>query len=69
MGYRVKRDVQAECWTCGKRWVGPNAHGVAARHAEAHGHRTIVEVYMTIGYGPIDAGAPPTPTVLPQEDD
>lgn len=49
--YSYHRDVSAGCETCGKRWDGPNAQGVAARHYDATGHRTWVEVDMHITYG------------------
>lgn len=54
------RSVTAGCYTCGDkengdplmaRWHGPNSQGVAARHHDATGHRTWVDVYMTVTYG------------------
>jgi hypothetical protein len=53
MSYRLgRRCVDAECDDCGKRWTAPNAQGVAARHARAHGHTVRVEVVQYIIYGP-----------------
>lgn len=50
----VGRDVSAGCHQCGGTeplWTGKNAQGVAARHHDATGHTTWVDVYMTITYG------------------
>lgn len=49
--YTLARTVTAGCDFCGKRWAGPNAQGVAARHHDAHGHITWVRVVMEIRYG------------------
>lgn len=49
--YSYHRDVRAGCEQCGKRWDAPNAQGVAARHHDATGHKTWVEVEMHITYG------------------
>lgn len=60
--YYYRRDVNAGCFVCnGDRfmWTGPNAQGVAARHFDATGHRTWVEVHMTIYYGHPEAAIPP----------
>lgn len=51
---RTSRDVRAGCFTChgtDVRWRGGNAQGVAARHHDATGHETWVEVDMHIRYG------------------
>ena len=48
---RVGRQVHAGCFVCHGtqcKWVGKNAHGVAARHHDATGHATWVEVAMSI---------------------
>lgn len=42
--------IWAECHTCGKTWDAKNAHGVAARHAQAHGHKTVVDVCYSYAY-------------------
>ncbi len=50
----VGRDVLAGCYQCNGvdlLWHGPNAQGVAARHHDATGHTTWVDVYMSITYG------------------
>jgi len=44
------RKVSAICETCGKRWEGLNAQGVAAIHARKYGHKVIVEVLQYIIY-------------------
>lgn len=52
--YRYSRDVNAGCFNCNGSdliWHGPNAQGVAARHHDATGHNTWVDVYMSITYG------------------
>ena len=52
--YRYSRDVMAGCFTCSgseAKWRGGNAQGVAARHHDATGHVTWVDVYMSITYG------------------
>lgn len=52
--YGVVRDLQAGCHECahGKtQWSGKNAQAVAARHHDATGHHTWVDVYMSISYG------------------
>ncbi len=55
---RTSRDVIAGCHGCDgvasyvTKWSGGNAQGVAARHHDATGHTTWVEVNMTISYGP-----------------
>lgn len=47
----TERDVTAGCRTCQDRWAGKNAQAVAARHYDATGHETWVEVVMLIRYG------------------
>lgn len=51
MSYRFFRDVSAECLTCGKKWTGGNAQGVAAIHSRKHGHEVSVDIDMHITYG------------------
>lgn len=49
----TSRDVKAGCFTCGgmdAKWYGGNAQGVAARHTDATGHETWVDVYMSVRY-------------------
>lgn len=51
---RVGRDVTAgcfDCWGSDGHWRGKNAQGVTARHHDATGHQTWVDVYMTVTYG------------------
>jgi hypothetical protein len=50
----ISRDVFAGCFEChGSEaiWWTKNAQGVAARHHDATGHTTWVEVNMSIKYG------------------
>lgn len=42
----------AECRRCGKRWTGPNALAVAARHVDAFGCSVTVECSFTATYAP-----------------
>lgn len=52
--YRYSRVVTAgcfQCWGVEGHWFGNNAQGVAVRHHDATGHRTWVEVGMSIVYG------------------
>lgn len=57
MTYRetwTSRDVMAGCYECNgsiKIWDGKNAQGVAARHHDATGHTTWVDVNLRIRYG------------------
>ena len=49
------RNVQAGCFQCNGTdaiWTSSNAQGVAARHHDATGHETWVDVYLSIRYGP-----------------
>lgn len=52
--YSYSRDVKAGCHVCGDgyvpQWTGGNAQGVAARHTDATGHKTWVEVDLNITY-------------------
>ena len=48
--YKHSRDVTAHCERCNKTWTGPNAQGVAARHTDATGHETYVDIYQSITY-------------------
>lgn len=50
----ISRDVFAGCFECNGHeqiWWTKNAQGVAARHHDATGHTTWVEVNMSIKYG------------------
>lgn len=50
----ISRDVFAGCFECNGSdfiWSSKNAQGVAARHHDATGHTTWVEVNMSIKYG------------------
>jgi hypothetical protein len=50
----ISRDVFAGCFECNGSeaiWWTKNAQGVAARHHDATGHTTWVEVNMSIKYG------------------
>lgn len=56
----TKREVSAGCLDCGRPgslWSGGNAQAVAARHSDATGHRTWVNVYMAIRYGAAPEGS------------
>jgi hypothetical protein len=49
----IARDVRAGCFTCHgheAHWMGKNGQGVAARHTDATGHETWVEVFMSLRY-------------------
>jgi hypothetical protein len=51
---RVGRHVRAGCEQChggNAHWFSKNAQAVAARHHDATGHETWVEVDMHIRYG------------------
>lgn len=50
----ISRIVFAGCFDCNgseQIWTAPNAQGVAARHHDATGHTTWVEVNMSVRYG------------------
>jgi len=50
----ISRSLVAGCFDCygnDARWEGKNAQGVAARHHDATGHVTWVDVGMSIRYG------------------
>lgn len=50
----LKRDVTAGCFICSGmdlKWTGGNAQGVAARHHDATGHQTWVNISMSVVYG------------------
>jgi len=52
--YSYNREVRAGCYQCNgfePMWIKPNAQGVAARHHDATGHDTWVEVGLMIYYG------------------
>ena len=51
---RVGRTLQGGCFICHGTdavWFGPNAQGVAARHHDATGHATWVDIAMFVRYG------------------
>jgi hypothetical protein len=51
--YLVKT-YSAGCWVChggDGQWFEANAQGVAARHHDATGHRTWVEIVLSWTYG------------------
>lgn len=55
------RTVLAGCFVCGGTeplWTAGNAQGVAARHHDSTGHRTWVEVQLSITYGTPDTDEP-----------
>lgn len=63
--YETTRTTVAGCRNCTgstRRWSGHNAQGVAARHHDATGHQTWVEVTLSIVYGRAS-----TKTVDPQQ--
>lgn len=50
----TSRDVKAGCFECHggtAHWWAKNAQGVAARHHDATGHTTWVDVYLSVRYG------------------
>jgi hypothetical protein len=50
----TRHDVRAGCHECHggeAHWYDKNAQGVAARHHDAIGHRTWVEVSLAVHYG------------------
>jgi hypothetical protein len=52
--YSYSRDVTAgcfDCWGSDAHWTTKNAQALAARHHDATGHHTWVDVYMGIRYG------------------
>jgi len=54
----IGREVRAGCFDCfgsELKWNGKNAQGVAAKHHDATGHETWVEVFMNIRYGGSDS--------------
>lgn len=50
-GIRTLRKT-ARCLDCPKRWDGPNALAVAARHTAAHGHTCMGETSTVHTYAP-----------------
>ncbi len=46
----MKYHVIADCMECGKQWTDRNAWGVGVRHANATGHRVLVDVTYTHSY-------------------
>lgn len=58
---RTSRICYAGCYQCNGRdtiWEASNAQAVAARHHDATGHTTWVDVYMSITYGDGDVTDP-----------
>lgn len=52
--YSYSRTLQGGCFVChgfDAKWFGGNTQGVAARHHDATGHQTWVDVQMSIRYG------------------
>jgi hypothetical protein len=53
--YSYSRTLQGGCFVCHNNgdaaWFGQNAQGVAARHHDATGHQTWVDVMLMIRYG------------------
>ncbi len=52
--YSYSRSLMGGCFVCHgeeAHWFGPNTQGVAARHYDATGHQTWVDVNMSITYG------------------
>jgi hypothetical protein len=52
--YYVSRTMQGGCFVCNNGdaiWFEKNAQAVAARHHDATGHQTWVDVIMMIRYG------------------
>jgi hypothetical protein len=39
-----RRTAEAFCCHCSAKWEGSNCQGTAARHTDATGHQTVVEV-------------------------
>lgn len=63
---RTSRELKAGCFVCHDsmaHWFGPNAQGVAARHHDATGHATWVEVVLNVYYGreSLDPASPSAP--------
>lgn len=61
----IGRKLMGGCNEChgGKAyWYGPNTQGVAARHHDATGHTTWVEVAMSITYGKHEESIEAEPT-------
>ena len=62
--YAVGRTIMAGCFNCWgseAHWFAKNAQAVAARHHDATGHCTWVDVGMSIRYGrdPTEAATAP----------
>lgn len=59
----TSRSLFGGCYQCygdKPQWFGPNTQGVAARHHDATGHTTWVEIAMTVRYGdPLQSNNPP----------
>lgn len=52
---RTARTLQGGCFICHGTeavWFSPNAQAVAARHHDATGHPTWVDVVLMVRYGP-----------------
>lgn len=51
METRMAKPIKtACCFTCGKKWDGPNAQAVGAQHARKHRHAVGVDVVITWFY-------------------
>ena len=62
--YTYRREVSAGCFVChggDGHWFGKNAQAVAARHYDATGHETWVDVQMSIHYKNTDKSPAPPP--------
>lgn len=60
---RTARDCQGGCFVCHGTtavWFGPNAQAVAARHHDATGHATWVDVMLMVRYGESEVVEEPT---------
>ena len=48
------RHVRGGCFVCHgteAHWIGPHAHGIAARHHDKSGHATWCDVQLEVRYG------------------
>lgn len=68
--YGTFRNVIGGCFECNGSdaiWTSANAQGVAARHHDATGHTTWVDITMSIRYGARSAGAAPPALALTEK--
>lgn len=66
--YGTSRTIRAGCFSCWgsmAHWTGANAQGVAARHHDATGHQTWVDVVLSITYGRTSSTPNPKQLSLP----